>query len=73
MESSFSFYIYFVPILNFFYSSELRFPMTILYTSLLRALEETDADCTLGDSSSTKVQYSCEVDAETSNIKQIQI
>ena len=73
MESSFSFYIYFVPILNFFYSSELRFPMTISYTSLLRALEETDADCTLGDSSSTKVQYSCEVDAETSNIKQIQI
>ena len=72
-NTSFSFNIYFVPILNFIFSLKLRFPLLISYSSLLRSLDEVDGDCSLGTTSSSKVQYSCEVEANTNKIKNIEI
>ena len=75
-STSFSFYIYFVSVLNRIYSPTLTFPMILSYNSLLRALDENaNGNCTLVDSSqpSNKIQYSCDVIANTSNIKQIKI
>ena len=72
-NTSFSFYIYFVPILNFIFSPRLRFPLLISYSSLLRSLDEVDGNCSLGITSSSKVQYSCEVEADTKKIENIEI
>ena len=75
-NTSFSFYIFFVSVLNRIYSRTLTFPMILSYNSLLRGLDEnTNGNCTLVDSSqsSNKIQYSCDVIASTSNIKQIKI
>jgi hypothetical protein len=73
-SSAFSFYIYFVSLLNSIYSKTLTIPITIDYNRILRNLETTETTCTLQDSSSEKkLQYKCEAQADTANIKQIQI
>ena len=72
--TAFSFYIYFVALLNSISSKTLRIPINIDYNRILRNLETTGTICTLQDSSSgKKLQYKCEAQADTSNIKQIQI
>ena len=72
--TAFSFYIYFVTLLNSINSKTLRIPINIDYNRILRNLETTETICTLQDSSSgKKLQYKCEAQADTSNIKQIQI
>ena len=73
--TSFSFFIYFVPILNTIYSKFLRFPITVIYNTALRRLDtSTESVCSLQDSSETKLQYKCEAEAtDTSNIDQIKI
>ena len=73
-SSAFSFYIYFVSLLNSIYSKTLTIPITIDYNRILRNLETTETTCTLQDSDSEKkLQYKCEAQADTANIKQIQI
>jgi len=72
--TAFSFYIYFVTLLNSINSKTLRIPINIDYNRVLRNLETTETICTLQDASSEKkLQYKCEAQADTSNIKQIQI
>ena len=72
----FTFNIYLIPILNTIYSKYLSFPISVIYDSRLRILEDLEGNCTLEESekeTDSKVQYSCEVKAITSNIKQIKI
>jgi len=72
----FTFKIYFIPILNFIYSKFLRFPISVIYGTRLRLLEEFEGNCTLEENvgeKNSKAQYSCEVQANTTNIKQIKI
>ena len=74
--SSFTFYIYFVQIENIIitYPSSLRFTIMVIYNTYLRQLEEKEAKCYLNNSNiGSKIQYICEVEAVTSNIKQIKI
>ena len=60
-DKSFSFFIYFVSILNSVISKKLKFPINIQYNSLLRHLEIKDINCTLQESDSKiKLQYKCE-------------
>ena len=76
-SDSFSFYIYFVSLLNSIVSEKLSFPIQIVHNTRLRILQNTEniqSDCDLQDSSSgTKLQYKCEAETNTSNIKQIKI
>ena len=73
-EKYFSFFIYFVPVLNSIYSKILTFPITVLYNTTLRYLDSSQSICTLEDSSTeTKLKYKCKVHANTANIRQIQI
>ena len=39
----------------------------------MRSLDEVDGNCSLGITSSSKVQYSCEVEADTKKIENIEI
>ena len=74
--SSFTFYIYFVQIENFIitYPTSLKFTIMVIYNTYLRSLEEKEAKCYLNNSNiGSKIQYICEVEAITSNIKQIKI
>ena len=75
-NNSFSFNIYFVRLLNSILSNFLTFPITVTHTSNLRFLqnsEEINSTCLLnGDSTGTKVQYSCFVNA-TNSIDKIQL
>ena len=59
--------------MNNIYSKNLRFPISIIYNSRLRILDDYEGVCALQETVQSKVQYSCEVQANTSNIKQIQI
>jgi len=73
-NSSFSFFIYFVSILNSISSKILRFSINVQYNSALRHLVNKESVCSLQNSGSElKLQYKCEVQAETSNIKKILI
>ena len=69
----FSFFIYFVAIENALSSNRLTFPINVLYNRVLRNLETKDSVCTLQNSNNGKLQYKCEVQSDTSNIKQITI
>ena len=72
----FSFNIYFISVLNEIYSKNLRFPISITYGSRLRNLDDYEGVCSLQDTdqeAESKVQYSCRVQANTTNIKQIKI
>jgi len=72
----FSFNIYFISVLNEIYSKNLRFPISIIYGSRLRNLDDYEGVCSLQDTdqeAESKVQYSCVVQANTTNIKQIKI
>ena len=74
--SSFTFYIYFVQIENFIitYPTSLKFTIMVIYNTYLRSLEEKEAKCYLNNSNvGSKIQYICEVETITSNIKQIKI
>ena len=75
---SFSFYIYFVRLLNSILSRILTFPIIVTHNSALRFLqntEETEAICTLeGTGTEAKLQFNCKTQTtETSNIGQIKI
>ena len=74
-DTSFSFFIYFASLLNSISSRTLRFPIIIQYNSALRHLDYKESVCTLqGSGSESKLQYKCEVQADTpNNIKQISI
>ena len=74
-DTSFSFFIYFASLLNSISSRTLRFPLNIQYNSALRHLDDKESVCTLqGSGSESKLQYKCEVQADTpNNIKQISI
>ena len=74
-DTSFSFFIYFASLLNSISSRTLRFPINVQYNSALRHLDDKESVCTLqGSGSESKLQYKCEVQADTpNNIKQISI
>ena len=73
-NTSFSFFIYFVSIINSIISKKLKFPINIQYNTALRHLEIKDINCILQDSDSKiKLQYKCETETDNSNIKQISI
>ena len=73
-DTSFSFFIYFASLLNSISSRTLRFPINIQYNSALRHLDDKESVCTLqGSGSESKLQYKCEVQADTTKIKQIQL
>ena len=74
-DTSFSFFIYFASLLNSISSRTLRFPINIQYNSALRHLDNKESVCTLqGSGSESKLQYKCEVQADTpNNIKQISL
>ena len=74
-DTSFSFFIYFASLLNSISSRTLKFPINIQYNSALRHLDDKESVCTLqGSGSESKLQYKCEVQADTpNNIKQISI
>ena len=69
--SYFTFSIHFIPLLNSLFSNTLTFPLNVIYNTYLRRLEEVNANCNLGQSSESMVNYLCRVQAETANIKQI--
>ena len=69
--SYFTFSIHFIPLLNSLFSNTLTFPLNVIYNTYLRRLEEVNANCNLGESSESMVNYLCRVQAETANIKQI--
>ena len=68
--SSFSFKIHFISVRNYLYSQFLSFPLIIIYNSNLRVLENQNANCTMINSQSM-TSYLCQVQASTSNIKEI--
>ena len=73
-NTSFSFFIYFVSIINSIISKKLKFPINIQYITSLRHLAIKDINCILQDSDSKiKLQYKCETETDNSNIKQISI
>ena len=70
----FSFYIYFITVINNIYSNKLIFPITVIYNSNIRLLKELGANCTLRNINTNLIyQYFCLVETETSNIRQIKI
>ena len=75
VESSFfSFFIYFSAIESTITSTSLTFPIDVQYNTALRNLETKNSVCTLQNSNlNGKLQYKCEVQTETANIKQITI
>ena len=77
-EKNFSFYIYFIRLLNSIISKILTFPLIVTHNSALRFLqntEEIEASCTLeGTGTEAKLQFNCKAQTtETSNIGQIKI
>ena len=66
--SSFSFMIHFISVRNYLHSQFLSFPL--IYNSNLRVLENQNANCTMINSQSM-TSYLCQVQASTSNIKEI--
>ena len=76
-SESISFFIYFVSLLNSIKPKKLSFPLQISRNTGLRFLQDAEniqSNCDLQDSNSgTKLQYKCEVETDTSNIKQIKI
>ena len=71
LVSSFTFWIHFINIRDFIYSSKLIFSVEIINKSLLRMLDTKEANCTKDDSIKDTASYLCEVSAETANIGQI--
>ena len=77
--SSFSFNIHFSPVrfinnIKSIFSKFLAFPVSVIYNAYLRGLVDLYANCTLNDSySQYMVDYFCEVQAQTSNIKQVKL
>ena len=55
-----SFFIYFIPLTNTLYSTTLIIPLSILYYSALRSLEDSYAICTLNESNNqSAISYHC--------------
>jgi predicted RNA-binding protein with RPS1 domain len=71
LVSSFTFWIHFINIRDFIYSSKLIFSVEVINKSLLRMLDTKEANCTKDDSIKDTASYLCEVSAETANIGQI--
>ena len=65
----FSFFIYFVRLLNSILSNTLTFPIIVTHNSALRFLQNSETiqtTCTLnGDNSETKAQYNCGAQASS--------
>ena len=72
--SYFSFYIYFVSIINTIFSKILTFPVIINYYRNMRMLKQVEVNCTLNSIISSKnYRFLCEVYEDTTNIKSIGI
>jgi len=67
----FTFTIHFKPLINRLFSKILTFLLNVIYNNYLRRLEEFNANCKLDESNSQMVNYTCTVQADTANIKQI--
>ena len=64
--SSFSFYIYFITIINNIFSKIVTFPVIISYNRNIRVLKQVEANCTLDSIISSKnYKFFCEVHEET--------
>ena len=69
-----SFFVYFIPLTNTLYSTTLIIPLSILYYSALRSLEDSYAICTLNESNNqSAISYHCKVQTQNNNIKQIKL
>ena len=64
--SSFSFYIYFITMINNIFSKIVTFPVIISYNRNIRVLKQVEANCTLDSIISSKnYKFFCEVHEET--------
>ena len=73
-SSSLSFNMYLVPLKNDIYSNNIRFPVMIYYNKSPEELIKLEANCTFIKAVAlSNYQYSCEVYADTTNIKQIKV
>ena len=75
LTSSFTFTIHFIPLLNYLYSKVLKFPLSIIYNTYIRRLEENSyAECILDENKNqSSTNYFCEVQVPNTNIKQIKL
>ena len=73
-SSYFTFIIHFISLTNSLLAKTLTFPLTIIYNTYLRRLDDVNANCDLEESNSeSMVNYNCKVEADTANIKQIKL
>ena len=75
-STHFSFFIYFIRLLQSLSYRKLRFPVRIDYQRLLRSLQDTqvNVDCTLEETESeNQMKYSCQAPADTSRINNIKV
>lgn len=64
----------FIPITNSLLSKALTFPLTIIYNTYFRLLDDINANCNLDESNSESMfNYNCKVEVDTVNIKQIKL
>ena len=71
LTSSFTFWIHFINVRDFIYSSKLIFSVEIINKRLLRMLDTKEANCVKNDSIKDTASYLCEVIAQTEGIDQI--
>ena len=72
--SWFSFFIYFISLINSVFPKNLNIQLTIINNPILKLLSDVEGNCTLqGNDADAKGQYLCQVETDTSNIKQIKL
>ena len=71
--SHFSFFIYFIPIINTIYSKTVNFQVILDFDTNMRILKETEGNCTFEYATDFKYQYLCNVYEDTVHIKSMKI
>ena len=72
--SWFSFLIYFLALTNPDFPKKMNIQLSLVNNAVLRVLSDVEGNCTLqGSETEAKGQYLCEVEADTSNLKQIKL
>ena len=71
--SHFSFFIYFIPIINTIYSKTVNFQVILDFDTNMRILKETEGNCTFEYATDLKYQYLCNVYEDTVHIKSMKI
>ena len=74
VSSIMSFYVYFTPIINYVYSTLMKFGLIINYNTRIRLLEEEEIECQLKEINNKGItSYYCEKEIKNSNIKQVKV